>query len=49
MPTRSPIRGKDIAEIVIGSFMLAAPVSVTEEVWNLSEASFAATVVDSIG
>ncbi len=37
MPTRSPIRGKDIAEIVIGSFMLAAPVAVTEEVWNLSE------------
>ncbi len=33
-PTRSPIRSKDIAEIVIGSFMLAAPISVTEEVWN---------------
>ena len=32
-----PLRGKDVAEIVIGSQLLAFPVSVTEEVWNLSE------------
>ncbi len=33
---RSPLRSKDVAEIMIGSLMLAAPVAVTEEVWNLS-------------
>ncbi|UCG89417.1 MAG: DUF2391 family protein [Gemmatimonadota bacterium] len=32
-----PLRGRDIAEIVIGSQLLAFPVAVTEEVWNLSE------------
>jgi len=28
---------RDVAEIVIGSCVLAFPVSVTEEVWNLSK------------
>ena len=37
MPAQSQIRGKDVAEIIVGSFMLAAPIAVTEEVWNLSE------------
>jgi uncharacterized membrane protein len=32
---RSPIRGKDVSEIVMGSMILAAPLAVTEEVWNL--------------
>ena len=32
---RSPLRGKDVAEIAIRSLMLAAPLAVTEEVWSL--------------
>jgi len=34
---RSPLRSKDVAEIVMGSMMLAAPLAVTEEVWKLGE------------
>ncbi len=35
IPLRSPLRSKDVAEIVVGSMMLAAPLAVTEEVWRL--------------
>lgn len=35
IPLRSPLRSKDVAEIVVGSMMLAAPLAVTEEVWSL--------------
>ena len=49
MRTRTPNRqlvSRDIAEIIIGSLVLAFPVAVTEEVWNLSmELSFARTIV----
>ena len=32
---RSPLRVKDIAEIIIGSMILGAPLALTEDVWNL--------------
>ncbi len=51
------LKVKDVAEIGIGSLLLAFPLAVTEEVWNLSEEltmlraimiSFASLVVISI-
>ena len=45
---------RDVAEIALGACIMAFPVAVTEEVWNLGTvlvafpASFAATVVDSL-
>ena len=33
---RQTIKGRDLAEIIIGSLVLAFPVAVTEEVWNMS-------------
>jgi len=33
---RQKLDSRDVAEIVIGSLVLAFPVAVTEEVWNLS-------------
>lgn len=33
---RQKLASRDVAEIVIGSLVLAFPVAVTEEVWNLS-------------
>ena len=40
----SKIVSRDVAEIIIGSLVLAFPVAVTEEVWNLStELSLART------
>jgi uncharacterized membrane protein len=32
---RQKLQGRDVAEIVIGSLVLAFPVAITEEVWNL--------------
>ena len=32
----SKVRWRDITEIIVGSLVLAFPVAVTEEVWNLS-------------
>ena len=32
----SKVRWRDLAEIIVGSLVLAFPVAVTEEVWNLS-------------
>ena len=37
MLKRSPLRSQDVAEIVLGSLMLASPMAVAEEVWYLSE------------
>ena len=37
MLKRSPLRSMDVAEIVLGSLMLASPMAVAEEVWYLSE------------
>jgi uncharacterized membrane protein len=43
------MQGRDVAEIIIGSLVLAFPVAVTEEVWNLSmEMSFARALVLSL-
>ena len=43
-------KGRDVAEIIIGSLVLAFPVAVTEEVWDLStELSLARTIVISLG
>ncbi len=36
------IKGRDVAEIIIGALVLAFPVAVTEEVWNLSTEIFLA-------
>jgi uncharacterized membrane protein len=33
---RQSVERRDVAEIIIGSLVLAFPVAVTEEVWNLS-------------
>ena len=33
---RQTIKGRDLAEIIIGSLVLAFPVAVTEEVWDIS-------------
>ena len=33
---RKKVTQTDVSEIVIGSLVLALPVAVTEEVWNLS-------------
>lgn len=53
MSTNTPGRrfeGRDVAEIIIGSLVLAFPVAVTEEVWDLStEMSLARTFVISLG
>lgn len=37
-PQSSPskLRGQDLAEMVVGSVVLAFPVAVTEEIWTLS-------------
>lgn len=44
------VKGRDVAEIIIGSLVLAFPVAVTEEVWDLStELSLARTIVISLG
>ena len=52
MRTKTPNRHlepRDVAEIIIGSLVLAFPVAVTEEVWNLSmELSVARTIVISL-
>jgi uncharacterized membrane protein len=43
------MQGRDVAEIIIGSLVLAFPVALTEEVWNLSvEMSFARALVLSL-
>ena len=43
------MQGRDVSEIIIGSLVLAFPVAVTEEVWNLSvEMSFARALVLSL-
>lgn len=43
------LKSRDVAEIIIGSLVLAFPVAVTEEVWNLSmELSIARTIVISL-
>jgi uncharacterized membrane protein len=47
---RHTIEGRDLAEIIIGSLVLAFPVAVTEEVWNLSsEISLLRAVLISLG
>ena len=47
---RQQVERRDVAEIVIGSLVLAFPVAVTEEVWNLSvELSLGRTVVILLG
>ena len=52
MRTETPgqkLKSRDAAEIIIGSLVLAFPVAVTEEVWNLSmELSIARTIVISL-
>jgi len=46
---RQKLDGRDVAEIVIGSLVLAFPVAVTEEVWNLSaELSLGRTIFISL-
>jgi uncharacterized membrane protein len=43
------MQGRDVAEIIIGSLVLAFPVALTEEVWNLSvDMSFARALVISL-
>ena len=43
------LQGRDVAEIVIGSLVLAFPVAVTEEVWNLgAEISLGRALVISL-
>jgi uncharacterized membrane protein len=43
------MQGRDVAEIIIGSLVLAFPVALTEEVWNLSvEMSFSRALVLSL-
>ena len=37
MPRKDSFSMHDVAEITIGSVVLAFPIAVTEEVWNLSE------------
>ena len=45
-PKRQTLEGRDVAEIVIGSLVLAFPVAITEETWNLSaEISITRTIV----
>ena len=52
MRTETPgqkFKSRDVAEIIIGSLVLAFPVAVTEEVWTLSmELSVARTIVISL-
>jgi len=52
MRTKTPNRRlerRDVSEIIIGSLVLAFPVAVTEEVWNLSmELSVARAIVISL-
>jgi len=46
---RQKLQGRDVAEIVIGSLVLAFPVAVTEEVWNLgAELSLGRALVISL-
>ena len=46
---RQNLEGRDVSEIVIGSLVLAFPVAVTEEVWNLSsELSLGRTIFISL-
>ena len=46
---RQKLDRRDVTEIVIGALVLAFPVAVTEEVWNLStELSLARTIVISL-
>ena len=46
---RQKLERRDVAEIIIGSLVLAAPVAVTEEVWNLgAELSFGRTLFISL-
>ena len=46
---RQKLQGRDVAEIVIGSLVLAFPVAVTEEVWNLgAELSLSRALVISL-
>lgn len=48
---RSPkVHLRDLAEIIVGGLVLAFPVAVTEEVWNLSvELSFGRAILISCG
>lgn len=47
--SRRKLVGRDVAEIVIGALVLAFPICVTEEVWNLStELSFVRTIMLSL-
>ena len=47
---RHTIKGRDLSEIIIGSLVLAIPVALTEEVWNLSsEISLLRALVISAG
>ena len=44
------IKNRDVAEIIIGSLVLAFPVAATEEIWDIStELSVARAVVISLG
>ena len=46
---RQKLDRRDVTEIVIGALVLAFPVAVTEEVWNLgTELSLARTIVISL-
>ena len=47
---RQTLNGRDLAEIIIGSLVLAFPVAMTEEVWNISaEISLARALLLSLG
>lgn len=46
---RTRLHWQDLSEIIVGSLVLAFPISVTEEVWNLStELSFTRTILISL-
>ena len=47
---RHTLKGRDLAEIIIGSLVLAFPVAVTQEVWDLSsEISMGRTLMILLG